>query len=46
MTSLRFYRIALAASLGANVLLILGIWAYLHFEGVLSIIEEAVGFWG
>ncbi|WP_165491149.1 hypothetical protein [Lichenihabitans psoromatis] len=46
MRSLRFYRVALGLSLGANVLLILGIWAYLHFEGVLSIIEEVVGIWG
>ncbi|WP_165492649.1 hypothetical protein [Lichenihabitans psoromatis] len=46
MTRLRFYRVALAVSLVVNVLLILGIWAYLHFEGILSIIDEAIGFWG
>ena len=44
--SLRFYRIALAISLVVNILLITAFWAYLHFEGLLSIIETAVGLLG
>lgn len=44
--TLRLYRIALAVSLIANVLLIAIFWAYLHFEGTLSIIEEAVSIFG
>ncbi len=43
---LRFYRIALAISLAVNVLLITVIWAYIHFAGLLSIIQEVVGVFG
>jgi hypothetical protein len=41
--SLRFYRIALAVSLLINVLLATGIWYYSSIEGVLSMVEMAVG---
>ncbi len=44
--SLRLYRIALVLSLATNVLLIAAIWAYLHFEGFLSIVETVVGIVG
>ncbi len=44
--SLRLYRVALVLSLATNVVLIAAIWAYLHFEGLLSIIETVVGFFG
>jgi hypothetical protein len=44
--SLRHYRIALAISLGINALLLAAIWTYIHFEGLLSVIEEAVGVFG
>lgn len=40
--TVRLYRVALAISLVLNVLLLTIFWAYLHFEGTLSIIEEAV----
>ena len=41
--SLRHYRIALALSLLMNVLLATGIWYYSSIEGVLSMVEMAVG---
>ena len=41
--TLRLYRITLAISLAVNVLLLAAIWLYIHFEGTLAIIEEAVG---
>ena len=44
--SIRLYRVALILSLVVNVLLITVFWAYLHFEGTLSIIEEAVDIFG
>ena len=44
--SLRFYRIALGISLVVNVLLIVAIWTYIHFEGLFSIIQGAVGIFG
>lgn len=44
MTTLRLYRIALALSLLVNVGLVAMIWLYLHFEGTLAIVEEAVSF--
>ena len=40
---LRMYRVALAISFTLNVLLIAAIWAYLHFEGLMSVIDTAVG---
>ena len=40
---LRHYRIALALSLLINVLLATGIWYYSSIEGVLSMVELAVG---
>lgn len=46
MTQLRFYRLALAVSLALNVVLIAAVALYLHFEGMLGVIEEAVGFFG
>ncbi len=46
MLELRLYRIALAASVTLNLLLIVGIGLYIHFEGMLGIIEEAVGVFG
>ena len=42
--TLRLYRIALVASVSLNALLVTVIWLYIHFEGALSIVEEAVGF--
>ena len=42
--TLRLYRIALITSVVLNVLLVTVIWLYLHFEGALAIVEEAVGF--
>ena len=42
--TLRLYRIALIASVALNVLLVTAIWLYVHFEGALGIVEEAVGF--
>ena len=44
--SIRLYRVALILSLVVNVVLITVFWAYLHFEGTLSIIEEAVDIFG
>ncbi|WP_165491176.1 hypothetical protein [Lichenihabitans psoromatis] len=44
MTHLQFYRVAVAISVLVNVLLIAGIWAYLHFKALLSIIKEAMSF--
>ncbi len=41
--SLRFYRVALGLSLLMNVLLATGIWYYSSIEGVLSMVEMAVG---
>lgn len=46
MTRLRAYRIALTISVALNVLLIAAIALYIHFEGLLSVIEEAVGILG
>ncbi len=46
MTKLRAYRIALAASLVLNALLIAALALYIHFEGLLSVIEDAVGILG
>ena len=42
----RAYRVALTISLVVNVLLIATIALYIHFEGLLSIIEDAIGFFG
>ncbi len=42
--SLRFYRIALAVSVAINVLLATALWVYIHFVGLFSTIEDAVGF--
>jgi hypothetical protein len=44
VTKLRGYRIALAISITVNVLLVTAIWLYIHFAGLLDIIEMAVGF--
>ena len=41
--SLRLYRIALAASVALNVLLLAAFWLYIHFAGLYSMIEDAVG---
>lgn len=46
MTQLRAYRIALILSLIINVVLVAVIALYVHFAGLLSIIEDAVGFLG
>ena len=46
MTTLRLTRIALAVSVAVNVLLIAGIWLYIHFAGMLAIIEDTVGIFG
>lgn len=46
MTRQRAYGIALALSLALNVVLIAAFTLYLHFEGLLSIVEEVVGFLG
>ena len=43
MMSIRAYRIALALSLALNVLLIGALWLYVHFAGLFSIVEDAVG---
>ncbi len=43
MTQIRIYRTALVISLVLNGLLIAAFWAYLHFEGLLSIVDTAVG---
>ncbi len=42
--SLRIYRTALAISVILNVLLVAVIWLYIHYEGLLTVVEEAVGF--
>ncbi len=44
--SLRLYKVVLVISLVVNVLLIATIWAYIHFAGLLSIIQEVVGIFG
>ena len=41
---LRLYKIALAVSLVVNVVLLTAVWAYIHFEGTLAMVEEAIGF--
>ena len=46
MTQVRLYRIALAASLALNLVLIAGIGLYIHFAGLLEVIGEAVGVFG
>ena len=42
----RAYRVALTISLVVIVMLIATIEIYIHFEGLLSIIEDAIGFFG
>ena len=42
--SLRFYKVALAASVALNVVLLAALWLYIHFAGLFSMIEDAVGF--
>jgi hypothetical protein len=37
-------RIALAASLLMNVLLVAAFWLYVHYAGTLSLIQDAMGF--
>lgn len=44
--SLRVYRTLLALSLVLNALLISAFWAYVHFEGLWSIISTAVSILG
>lgn len=44
MTALRFYRLALVASVCLNVVLVTGIALYIHFAGLLDAVETAVGF--
>ena len=41
---LRFYKLALALSVIVNVVLLAGVWAYMHFAATLEIVEEAIGF--
>ena len=41
--TIRFYKMSLIGSLLLNVLLLTGIWYYQSIEGVLGIVEMAVG---
>ncbi len=43
MTQLRRYRTALAISLVLNAMLVAAFWAYVHFEGLVSIVDTAIG---
>jgi hypothetical protein len=43
VTSIRFYRIALVASLIANVLLGAAFYLYVHFVDTTSSIEDVIG---
>ncbi len=44
MIKLRVYRIALVLSLAVNAILIGAITLYIHFAGLLDVVETAVGF--